>query len=287
MVILYLSNQLQLKDDATHIRTLFELSDTMNFSNIIRRSDSAENKHAVLFDIDLDPNVKYYARAQALLSTGWTKYSNLDIVEVRLSGLTGYMNSILPSKISTPILSTNSTQGEHSLTNFVIEATGFNRVGTSKHNKTIYFITDKHNNLLWYRISEIELNKIEVNDLILEEDDIYKINAIFGSSSYDHSQVASMTIVTGGNKNLYLLSDTSHYRGSNIVLDFMMVPGMTNIYYEIFEHSDNIFRLVKKGTINGFSGTIPSADLDKDFYLLKVKSNLDTVAKNFTLQIIE
>ena len=74
MVILFLANQLQLKDDATHISTMFQLSDTMNFSNILAESDSAVNKHAVLFDIDLDPTVKYYARAQALLTTGWTKH---------------------------------------------------------------------------------------------------------------------------------------------------------------------------------------------------------------------
>ena len=48
MVLLYLKNQLQLKDDATHISTRFELSDTMNFSNIIDFSESTINKHAVL-----------------------------------------------------------------------------------------------------------------------------------------------------------------------------------------------------------------------------------------------
>lgn len=285
MVVLFLENQLQLKDDATHLRTKFELSDTMNFSKIIKVSDSAINKHAVLFDVDLDPNVKYYARAQALLSTGWTKHANLDIVEVRLSGLTGYKNSILPSKISTPILSTNSKQDEHSISNFTIYAKGYNRVGTAKLNKIIYMITDENSKLLWYRICETELDSIEVNDLILEENKLYKVHAMFGSSSNDHSQVASMSIVTGGNKNLFLLSDTTVTRGSNLTLKFMRVTGLTKIWYELYEYSDNITSLVKIGAIVGDTGIINTSHLDKSLYILKAKSNLDTVEKNFVIQV--
>ncbi len=287
MVILFLANQLQLKDDATHISTMFQLSDTMNFSNILAESDSTVNKHAVLFDIDLDPSVKYYARAQALLTTGWTKHANLDVVEVKLSGLTGYMTSVLPSKISTPILFTDSPQNGHALTNFTIEAKGFNRVGTSKHNKTIYFITDSIGRLMWYRITEMELNTIKVSDILLEEDAIYKVHAIFGSSSNDHSQVASMTIVTGGNKNLHLLSDSTYSRNQDVTLTFMKVDGVTEINYELLEYSDNRYNIVKTGKFNGIVGSIDKSNFDKNLYLLKARSNLDTSDKNFILQITD
>ena len=285
MVLLYLKNQLQLKDDATHISTRFELSDTINFSNIIDFSESTINKHAVLFNRELDPSVKYYARARALLSTGWTKHANLDVVDVRLSGLTGYKNSVLPSKLSTPILTTNSTQDKHAITNFTIEANGFNRIGTSVHNKTIYMVTDIDNNLLWYRVTELELNKIEVNDLILEENKMYKIHAIFGSSSYDHSQVATMSIVTGGNDNLHLLSSSSVIRGNDYIVNFMKVEGMEHIDISLYEINGTVSQLVYETRINGITGIIPKIHLDKDLYILKSKSNLDIIEKNNIIQV--
>ncbi len=285
MVILYLKNQLQLKDDATHISTRFELSDTMNFSNIIDFSESTINRHAVLFNRELDPSKKYYARARALLSTGWTKFANLDVVEIRLSGLSGYMNSVLPSKISTPILTTDSIQSNHSISNFTIEANGFNRIGTSVHNKTIYFITDINNNLLWYRVTELELNKIEVNDLILDENKMYKVHAIFGSSSNDHSQVASLSIVTGGNENLYLLSNSSVIRGNDYNINFMRTKDISYIDIKLYEIDGTLVNLVYESRINGLTGIIPKIHLDKDLYILKSKSNLDTIDKNNIIQV--
>lgn len=285
MVLLYLKNQLQLKDDATHILTRFELSDTMNFSNILNYSESSTNRHAVLFDNVLDPSVKYYARARALLSTGWTKHANLDIVDVILSGLSGYKNAVLPTKISTPILTTNSIQGNHSISNFIIEAKGFSRIGTATHNKTIYIISDINNNLLWYRVSETELNKIEVNDLILEENKMYKIQAIFGSSSYDHSQIATMSIVTGGNENLHLLSNTTTIKNTDYYVEYMNIENIEYVDIELCVVNETIVNTIHKDRIYGITGVIPKEYLNNELYILKSKSNLDIVEKNNIIQV--
>lgn len=284
MVVLYLKNSLQLDDESTHLKTKFELSDTMNFSNIIATSNSDKNKYAVLFNVDLDPAVKYYARAQALLSTGWTTHANLDIVDVRMSGLTGYKNGVLPSKIATPILSTDSLQAKHGITNFTINANGFERVGTSVHNTTIYYITDIDNNILWYRISNVELNSITVNDLILEENQSYKVNVIFGSSSNDFSQKASLSIVTGGNDNLFLLNNKNVLPGENYDVHYMQMDGLTTIDIELYEFSD-ISKLVHTETISGNRTTLPYNLFNNKLYILKAKSNLDDCFKNEILQV--
>lgn len=285
MVVLYLNGLLQLDDNSNHLRTKFELSDTMNFSNIIASSDSDKNRYAVLFNVDVDPSVKYYGRAQALLTTGWTKHANLDVVDVRLSGLTGYQNSVLPSKLATPIIGTNGVQGNHTISNFTIIADGFERVGTSTHNSTIYFITDRDNNIIWYRVTDIQLNSINVDDLILSEGEAYKINVIFGSSSNDFSQVASMTIVTGGNDNLFLIGNRTLLIGDDFTVHFMMVTGLTNINIEIYECGETV-KLIHMENIIGNKGTLSRNIFESGkLYLMKAKSNLDTVFKNEMLQV--
>lgn len=286
MVVLFLSNLLQLKDSATHLKTKFELSDTMNFSNIIASSISDKNLHAVLFDVELDPTKKYYGRAQALLTTGWTRHANLDVVSVTLSGLTSYKNNIIPSKISIPLLRTDKDQSFHDVTNFKIEATGFNRVGTASHNRTIYFISDTDNNIIWYRVSETSLNSVTVDDIILQENKQYKINALFGSSSNDFSQVATMSICTGGNKTLHMLSDSTIRLYENLDLNFMVTEGITNIEVEVYSITDSIVNKIYTQNFNSFNITIPTTVLNKTgLYLLKAKSNLDTVPKIEVIQV--
>ena len=104
---------------------------------------------------------------------------------------------------------------------------------------------------------------------LLEEDAIYKVHAIFGSSSNDHSQVASMTIVTGGNKNLHLLSDSTYSRNQDVTLTFMKVDGVTEINYELLEYSDNKYDVVKNWSLMGIVGSIDKSNFDKKFIFIK------------------
>lgn len=283
MILLYLKGALQLDDPANLIRTVFEVSDTRNFSNIISRSDSDVNKYAVMFNIELDPSKKYYARSRCLLTTGWTHYSNLDYIEVKLSGLTGYINSVLPSKISTPILSTNSLQNKHDVTNFRIQAIGFDRVGLSKHNKTIYFITDENNNVVWYKVSDTDLNEIEVNNIILLENKLYKIHAIFGSSTNDFSQIASMTILTGQNKNINYLSSKNMTLGIDYKIKVQENFNINSIEIKLSKVNETV-ETVLESTINSFEYIIPKEIIKEGIYLIQIKSNLDDSYKNIVLQ---
>lgn len=283
MVLLYLKGALQLDDPADLLKTRFELSDTRNFSHIVASSESSIHKYAVMFNQDLDPTVTYYARCRCMLTTGWTHYTNLDIVEVKLSGLSGYKNSIIPSRISTPIISTDSVQDNHEVTNFKIFAEGFGRVGLSTHNKTIYFITDSNNEVVWYHISDVNLNEVEVDNTILLENEIYKINVVFGSSSNDFSQMANMTIVTGGNENIKYLSTRDMKLNYDFNVRIEKRPNITNIDVRLFK-IENQIKKVTEFNVTDFSFLIEEKFITEGLFLLQLKSNLDTSYKNIILQ---
>lgn len=283
MVLLYLNGAIQLDNPADLLKTKFELSDTRNFSNIISVSESNLHKYAVMFNVDLDPTVTYYARARCMLSTGWTHYVNLDIVEVKLSGLTGYKNSIMPSRLSIPIISTNSIQDKHDVTNFKIFANGFDRIGLATHNKSIYYITDINNDVIWYNISDINLTEVEVDNTILLENEIYKINVIFGSSSDDYSQVASMTIVTGGNNNIKYLSSRDMKINNDFNVKLERNINITNINVLLYK-LENQIKKVTEFNVNTFDFKINKEFITEGLFLLQLKSNLDASYKNIVLQ---
>lgn len=284
MVLLFLKGALQLDDPASLIKTKWELSDTRNFSHIIAKSEDNQHKYAILFNIDLDPSITYYARAQCLLTTGWTNHSNLDVVEVKLSGLSGYKNSIMPSKISTPIISTNSDMNNHDVSNFIITANGFDRVGLSEHTETIFFITDLDNNVVWYKITYTDLNSIEVNNVILEDGGVYRIHAIFGSSSDDFSQIGSMTIKTDGNKNIVFKSGHDVNLGIDYKFNLEFNKDITDIHIKLSRFKETVNE-VYQTTITSFEHTIPNTYFKEGIYLLQLKSNLDAVYKNVILQV--
>lgn len=283
MVLLYLKGALQLDNPADLIKSKFELSDTRNFSNIISESESSLHKYAVMFNVDLDPTKTYYARARCMLTTGWTHYTNLDVVDVKLSGMTGYKNSVIPSRIATPIITTNSLQDKHDITNFKIYAKGFDRVGLSTHNKTIYFITDINNNVVWYHISDINLTEVEVDNTILKENEIYKINVIFGSSSNDFSQTANMTIVTGGNNSIKYLSSRDMKLNYDFLVKIERNPSISTLEVKLYKIENQIKKVTEFST-NTFEFNIGEEFISEGLFLLQIKSNLDASYKNIILQ---
>ncbi len=283
MVLLYLKGALQLDNPADLLKTKFELSDTRNFSNIVAESESDVHKYAVMFNNDLDPSKTYYARARCMLTTGWTHYTNLDVVDIKLSGLTGYKNSIIPSRLSTPIITTNSLQDKHDVTNFKIFAKGFDRIGLSTHNKTIYYITDINNEVIWYNITDINLTEIEVDNTILLENEVYKINVLFGSSSNDFSQVASMTIITGGNNSIKYLSGYDMKINNDFLVNIERNVNITDINVVLYK-LENQIKKITEFNVNTFDFKIAKEFIYEGLYLLQIKSNLDTSYKNIILQ---
>ena len=197
MVLLNIES-LEINPNDKHIATDWEISDTQNFKNIIASSigDTA-NITSIHFNIVLDPGVKYYARARALIEgKGYTIWSNLDIFKIKTYN--DFDNTIdLPTSVATPIITTSSSVDNHMPTLFKIYAKGFSVIGNAKHIATSWFVEDLDGKTMWQRTFDT-INKTEIlpKDLILADNTVYRIKAMFHTSSNDTSALGCKTIKT-------------------------------------------------------------------------------------------
>ena len=108
MVLLRVES-LELDPNVKVIAMDWQLSDTINFKNILAESiGDTVNINSILFNMVLEPGVKYYARARALLEgRGYTIWGNLDVFKVKTYN--DFENTTdLPTPVATPIVSTSS-----------------------------------------------------------------------------------------------------------------------------------------------------------------------------------
>ena len=266
----------------------WQIADSENFKNIVLRSENdTRNLSSIVFTDILDPNIRWHARARALIkNSGWTVWGNLDVMNYEQAEEV-VTSTTIPSRVGTPILSTSSVQDNHDATLFSIFAKGFTVVGNSTHTATSWFIEDINGKLIWSDINDtINKNKIDFRTMILKNNALYRIRAMFHSSSNDVSSIASYTIRVGSENSLELVTylDNVDYRDDFTIKAVMtnmdvqvdsvtwQIVGMTNNYAEI---------LFSKTTTGAGYGTVTiPANLLKDDtnYILKCKPNIENGA---------
>lgn len=240
--MVYLSiDTLELDEQVEHLATDWEVSDTLDFKIIWLSSIQDEvNKNSIIFSNTLDPNKKWYARARALLTTGYTELSNVHIFLPKSeSGIV--TGTDLPSRISVPILKTNSDQNYHDTTLFTITAEGFSVIGNSSHASTSWWIETLEGKVIWYSMyNTIYKDKILVSDLVLHTNHIYRIKAMFHSTSNDSSPIATYTICTNKGTDITLLTYLDYVDPTeDIELIISRLDGMNNVTWEIYEYVKN------------------------------------------------
>lgn len=285
MVILNI-NELKLDDQQNHIASEYEVADNKAFYKPILASGVDNvNLRGIVFNDILDPNIKYYGRARALLNTGWCEWGNIDVfIPTAIEDL----NQIdeLPTKVSIPILVTTCDANAHDTTLFNIYATGFSVVGTANHLSTSWFIEELlTGKVIWKRLED-DTNKasIYVNDIILEDDTAYRIRAMFNTNSNDSSQISTRTIKTGTNS----LVELSEYLDDITVtidneLSIGIIDGCTNLEWEVLYCKDNVVSSIWYTTTKDFSVVLPANTLVKsELYILRIKDNVSNLWKYYT-----
>lgn len=97
---------LDLDNKVDHLATTWQVSDLPDFSNILLKSEeNYKDKLTIIFNDNLDPNIKYYGRARALLSSGWTEWGNVEIFKVR-NNTDLRPQDVFPTRVSIPQLKT-------------------------------------------------------------------------------------------------------------------------------------------------------------------------------------
>ena len=239
MVILRIK-ELQLEEDKQHIATDWQVSDTLNFSNILLESIEDRNSlYTKIFHTNLDPKVQYYGRARALLSTGYTYWGNLDVFNVEDTVDIGRSED-MPTRVGIPIV--NTFVGvkpcdvlKHDATAFTIVAGGFDVIGNATHKSTSWIIEDIYGNVVWCSLED-ELNKesIFVENIILRADKVYRIKVMFHTTSDDASQIATKTIKVAGGSEIEIYTDLDLvYPSRPLDIRVFEVPGATKYTWEI------------------------------------------------------
>lgn len=97
---------LDLDNKVDHLATTWQVSDLPDFSNVLLKSEeNYKDKLTIIFSDNLDPNIKYYGRARALLSSGWTEWGNVEIFKVR-NNTDLKPQDVFPTRVSIPQLKT-------------------------------------------------------------------------------------------------------------------------------------------------------------------------------------
>lgn len=268
-------------DNNTRIIAMdWQVADGENFRNIVIESlNDKVNLSTIVFTDILDPNTRWFARARALIKdSGWTVWGNLDVMNYQQQ-LDTIVSDSMPSRVSTPVLTTNSQVDNHDATLFVITATGFSVIGNSTHVATSWFIEDIDNKLVWSSLyNTINKNNIEFREMVLKNDSVYRIRAMFHSSSNDVSSIACYTIRVGTTDtdfDIQTYLDNVDYRSDYEVLANIINEDINSIDWQIIglanEYAEVFFS--KKTTGNEFYKlTIPANTLKDDTtYVLKVR----------------
>jgi len=278
MIIAKILN-LKLSENVTHDATDWQISTDILFNNIVAESiEDHDNKTSISFDQDTDVKIKYYGRARLLLSTGYTKWSNIDVfIPVYTSSIVDNMDQ--PTVVPVPMITTDSPQNTHVNTGFIISATGFGEIGSATHVVTDWWIEDIDGYVIWEHLdSTSNLNYIVVDDIILKQDRIYRIRVSFGSSSNDKSQTATYTINTGSNKEILLITNliSIDYQ-EELNLEISYIAGIDEVSWSIKEITQNgLVNIWNSSTIgNGkFTTTVaPNILSENRKYILMIKTN--------------
>lgn len=97
---------LDLDNKVDHLATTWQVSDDLSFQNIVIESEeNYKDKTQIVFSNNLDPNIKYFARARALLSTGWTEWGNVEVFKVK-NNTDLQPQDVFPTRVSIPKIST-------------------------------------------------------------------------------------------------------------------------------------------------------------------------------------
>lgn len=288
MVICVLKD-LVLDDNVVLEHTTFEISKHQSFKELeLTSANNKKSRTMCIFNHVLDPNIKWYARARCLLSTGMTVWGNVDTFESIVD--TDYIDSIdMPSRVGVPQITTNSLQDKHDLTLFTMQAEGFKVVGNGALYATTWIIEDIDGNVIWSVLkSTLYRTKIDVRDLILKPNSIYRLKAIFHSSSNDTSPVGCLTITTLNNDKLTVTKYLDVVDSTkDLELEINGIDGVKAVHWELIDYAGSIATTKWKATTdvtneNMWKTVVPRLTMKEgSVYLLKISTDVMDVGRKF------
>ncbi|EPU3828889.1 hypothetical protein ACVWU4_000869 [Campylobacter coli] len=287
-IVVLRTESLTLEDQKHHIATDWQVSDKQDFTNIIL--ESIEDRYSltikVFIDNDdlvkLDPNKKYYGRSRALLSTGYTKWSNHHVLKI-IDTVDLADSNEMPTRVAIPDITTAQDgticdPNDHDSTMFDIILTGFEVIGTASHLATSCFIEDIFGNVVWYNLNNM-LNKdrFTINNIILKSGHAYRIYAMFHTTTNDSSQLACKTIKINNGEGLEVLTELDRiYPDQDLTIEMLKISKVKKYTWEILDmFTGDALSVFTKDTTEP-TVTVPKFTLrPTSNFLLRVKTDVN------------
>lgn len=276
---------LKLLDATKHLATDWQISRTVSFNDIVCESiQDEDNLISITFPNVLNPNIKYYGRARALLDTGYTVWGNLHVfIPTAINDLDESID--LPSPVGIPIISTDSFANDHSATLFNINVSGYMVLGSADHLATTWIIEKLDGTPVWMSADD-EVNRVSifVNNIILENEKCYRIKAMFTTTSGDTSQISTKTIVVCAKSPVELC----HYLDdadatTDTLLEINPCDNATGYTWEILIISESGINQIWTQTTTDTTTTIPANTLAVgSIYSIRIADNYTNSWKYYT-----
>lgn len=286
MVILRILD-LPLEDGVTHEATDWQVSDQPSFATKTLESlGDTRNINTIIFNEVLDPNIKWCARARARLSTGYTIWGNLDIFLPENDNVIDASED-LPSRVSIPQISTNSDPKDHDVSMFTISANGFETLGNGTLSATTWIIEDINGKVVWSSVyNTTDKTTIDITNLILKSNMVYRIKVMFHSTSQDASPFGCLIIKTADNDEINLNTYLDWVDiGDPITLVSNKIEGVTSTTWSIIFVNQNYSEVLWTTTTrtpNEHTVDMPTSILTDDkLYILKIDPDKEGIGSKF------
>ena len=238
MIVLMFKN-LDIPEGFKHTASDWQISTDKYFrKNTIVKESRNDKKHltSILFDITLDPDKVYYARARVIMDKGLSDWSDIDIM--RTEDLDKIDLDIdIPSVVSKPEIFIDFDPTKVPGTLFKIKTSPLSTNSNSRHASTDYFITDLNGSVVYTSIENTDsLVEHMVSEIELPGDNFYLIKASQKSTSGDISPLGQKLIYVPSAKEIVAKSklnvDAASKNGMKVELQ--PVDDIKQVHVDLF-----------------------------------------------------
>ena len=238
MVVLMFKN-LDIPEGFTHKASDWQISTDKYFrKDYIVAQSLNDTKHltSILFDVDLDPDKVYYARARVIMDYGPSDWSDIDIIRTEDLDKIG-LDTDIPTVVGKPEVNVNFPVDQVPPTMFKIITSPISLNSNAKHLSTDYYITDLQGNIMYTSLDNTsDLTSKLISEIMLPEDNFYLVKASHKATSGDISPLGQKLIYVPGNNVIEplseLVAENATKSGMNIKLK--PVKNVSKIYVKVY-----------------------------------------------------
>ena len=238
MIVLMFKN-LDIPEGFKHTASDWQISTDKYFrKNTIVKESRNDKKHlnSILFDITLDPDKIYYARARVIMDKGLSDWSDIDIMRTEdLDKIDLDMD--IPSVVGKPEISVDFPYDKVPNTLFKIKTSPLSTNSNSRHESTDYFITNLNGNVVYSSINDTSsLVEHMVSEIELPGDNFYLLKASQKSTSGDISPLGQKLIYVPSAKEIVVKSklNVASTGNNGMKVELEPVNDIKKVYVDLY-----------------------------------------------------